>query len=207
MANIIYDEKRTVGVGEVCAIRLKNIHPVYLALLDKNRNDDIVNFFSNVRTGISSEDEITFIKYIGNGMFMDLVSDQLLMTEVYNEDDIGTDELHMMDVKSQDELTKMQQFWVSIQNPKNQSEFNESFSIFMQNPLTINISEEPFMSINAENVKKFASQSLEQLRSKMMSAKVMTQQGLKQQYSQYGGQIAEYFLNTTEKESSPKTRR
>ena len=118
MANIIYDEKRTVGIGEVCAISLQSIHPVYLTLLDPNRNDDIVNFYANERTGVSLEGEITFIKYIGNGMFMDLVSDQLLMTEIYNEDDFGTDELHMMDVKSQDELTKMQQFWTSIQNPK-----------------------------------------------------------------------------------------
>ena len=96
MANIIYDEQRTVGIGEVCAISLQSIHPVYLTLLDPNRNDDIVNFYANERTGVSSEDEITFIKYIGNGMFMDLVSDQLLMTNIYNEDDFGTDELHMM---------------------------------------------------------------------------------------------------------------
>ena len=204
MANIIYDEKRTVGIGEVCAISLQSIHPVYLTLLDPNRNDDIVNFYANERTGVSLEGEITFIKYIGNGMFMDLVSDQLLMTEIYNEDDFGTDELHMMDVKSQDELTKMQQFWTSIQHPKNKSEFSESFSIFIQNPLAINIADAPFMSINAENAKKFASQSLEQLRSKMMSAKAMAQQGLKQQYSQYEGQIAEYF-SVSEKEAAPKT--
>lgn len=204
MANIIYDEQRTVGIGEVCAISLQSIHPVYLTLLDPNRNDDIVNFYANERTGVSSEDEITFIKYIGNGMFMDLVSDQLLMTNIYNEDDFGTDELHMMDVKSQDELTKMKQFWTSIQNPKDKSEFVESFSIFIQNPLAITIADPPFMSINAENAKKFASQSLEQLRSKMMSAKAMAQQGLKQQYSQYEGQIAEYFSDS-EKKAAPKT--
>ena len=203
MANIIYDEKRTVGIGEVCAISLQSIHPVYLTLLDPNRNDDIVNFYANERTGVSSEDEITFIKYIGNGMFMDLVSDQLLMTDIFNEDDFGTDELYMMDAKSQDELTKMRQFWTSIQNPKDKSEFIESFSIFIQNPLAITIAP-PFMSINAENAKKFASQSLEQLRSKMMSAKAMAQQGLKQQYHQYEGQIAEYF-SVSEKEAAPKT--
>ena len=203
MANIFFDEERTVGIGEVCAISLKNIHPVHLTLLDPE-NDDIVNFFANERTSVSSEDEITFIKYIGNGMFMDLVSDQLLITDIFNEDDFGYDEYKRMDAKSQDELTKMQQFWTSIQNPKNKSEFSESFSIFMQNPLVINIYDAPFMSINAENAKKFASQSLEQLRSKMMSAKAMAQQGLKQQRSQYEGQIAEYF-SVSEKKSAPKT--
>lgn len=204
MANIIYDEKRTVGIGEVCAISLQSINPVSLILLDPNISNEIVNFYSKERTGVSLDGEITFIKYIGNGMFMDLVSDQLLMTEIYNEDDFGTAEFHMMDVKSQDELTKMQQFWNSIHNPKNELEFSESFSIFIENPLTINISDAPFMSINAENAKKFASQSLEQLRSKMMSAKAMAQQGLKQQYSQYEGQIAENF-SVSEKEAAPKT--
>lgn len=204
MANIILDEKRTVGIGEVCAINLKNIHPVYLTLFDPNRDDDIVNFYTNKRTSVSSEDEIIFIKYIGNGMFMDLVSDQLLITEIYDEDDFGTDELHMMDVKSQEELTKMKQFWTTIQNPKNKSEFSKSFSIFIQNPLAINIEEAPFMSINSENAKKFASQSLEQLRSKMMSTKAMTQHGLKQQYSQYERQIVEYY-STAKNEATSKT--
>jgi hypothetical protein len=204
MANIIYDEKRTVGIGEVCAINLKNIHPIYLALLDPNRYDDIVNFYSTEITGISSDDEITFIKYVGNGMFMDLVSDQLLMTRIFNEDDFGTDDFHMMDVKSQQELIKMQQFWTTIQNPKSKSDFSESFSIFIQNPLAINIAEAPFMSINAENAKKFASQSLEQVRSKLMSAKARAQQDLKQKYSEYEGEIVEYYSDA-KKEETPKT--
>lgn len=109
-----------------------------------------------------------------------------------------------MDKASQNEIVKMEIFWNTIQNPKNKSEFSDSFSIFMQNPLTINIAEAPFMSINADNTKKFASQSLEQLRSKMMSAKAMAQQGLKQQYSQYEEQIIDYF-SAMEKESTPKT--
>ncbi len=201
MANIIYDEKRTVRIGEVCAISLQSIQPVYLTLLDPNRDFDIVNFYANVRTGVSSEDEITFIKYIGNGMFMDLVSDQLLMTEIFDADDFGTDELHAMDKSSIDEIVRMADFWNSIYNPKNKSQFSDSFSIFMQNPLVINIEVAPFMSINAENTKKFASQSLEQLRSKLMSAKAMAQQILQQQYSQYEGKIAEHF-SATEKKSN-----
>lgn len=205
MANIIYDEKRTVGIGEVCAINLKNIHPVYLTLLDPNQIDNIVNFYPDERSVISSDDEITFVKYIGNGLFMDLVSDQLLITEIFNTDDFGTDELHAMDEASQDEMVKMEDFWNSIQNPTNQSEFSDSFSIFMQNPLAINIAVAPFMSINSENTKKFASQSLEQVRTKMMSAKAMAQQGLKQQYCQFEGQLVEYF-SAIKKEAAPKTK-
>ena len=204
MANIIYDEKRAVGIGEVCAVNLKNIRPVELVLLDPTKERDIVNFYPNGRKNLSSDEEITFVKYIGNGLFMDLISDQLLTTEVFNADDFGTDELHAMDKTSQDEMAKMEDFWDSIQNPKNRTEFSDSFSIFMQNPLAINIADAPFMSINSEITKKFASQSLEQVRSKMMSAKTMAQQSLKQQYSQYEGQIFEYY-SAFEKESTPKT--
>ena len=205
MANIIYDEKRAVRIGEVCAINLKNIHPIYLILEDPELNgEDIVNFYPNERSGISSDDEITFVKYIGNGLFMDLVSDQLLITEVFNANDFGGDELDAMDRASIDEMGKMEDFWHSIQNPTNKSEFSDSFSIFMQNPLVINVAVAPFMSINSENTKKFASQSLEQVRTKMMSAKAMAQQGLKQQYSQFEGQIVEHF-SAIEKESAPKT--
>lgn len=206
MANIILDEKRAVRIGEVCAVSLKNICPVYLAFEDFNMDGvyDDINFYVKEENGISSDGEITFVKYIGNGMFMDLVSDQLLISEVFNADDFGTDEFLAMDKVSQDELEKMEDFWNSVQNPKTKLEFSDSFSVFMQNPLVINIEETPFMSINSENAKKFASQSLEQLKTKMMSAKAMAQQGLKEQYSQYEGQIVE-IISTVERESAPKT--
>lgn len=208
MANIIYDEKRAVRIGEVCAVSLKNICPIYLTLVDSKMDGvyDDINFYVKEENGISSDDEITFVKYIGNGMFMDLVSDQLLISEVFNADDFGTDEFHAMDKVSQDELEKMEDFWNSVQNPKTKLEFSDSFSVFMQNPLAIkiDISTAPFMSINSEITKKFASQSLEQLKTKMMSAKAMAQQGLKEQYSQYERQIVE-IISTVERESAPKT--
>lgn len=204
MANIILDEKRTVGIGEVCAINLKYIHAAVLTLEDSDLNDDIINFYSNSRNSVSSDDEITFIKYLGNGFFIDLVSDQLLLTEVFNADDFGTAELQAMNEASQNEIEKMKEFWHSIQNPKNKTEFCDSFSIFIQNPLLIDIEKTPFMSINSEVTKKFASQSLEQVKSKMMSSKSMAQQALKQQYAKFEGQITKY-LNTVEKVSTPKT--
>ncbi len=131
MANIIYDEKRVVRLGEVSAINLKNIHATYLTL--NNEFDNIVNFYSE-RNGISSDNDITFVKYLGNGFFMDLVSDQLLMTEIYDVDDFGTDEFHLLDTVSQDELTKMKDYWNLIQNPIDVREFKDSFSILWKIP-------------------------------------------------------------------------
>ena len=208
MANIILDEKRAVRIGEVCAVSLKDINPMYLTLEDAEMYgvDNDINFYSTGK-GISSDGEITFVKYIGNGMFMDLVSDQLLLTELANVDDFGTDDFLALDETSKDEIIKMCDFWHSVQNPNTKLEFSNSFSVFMQNPLVINISPvspAPFMSINSENAKKFASQSLEQLKTKMMSAKAMAQQGLKEQYSQYEGRIAER-ISAVERESAPKT--
>lgn len=194
MANILNEEKRAVGIGEVCAISLNHIRALHIALNNyPDPEDNDICFFSDERNGISSEDEITFVKYVGNGMFMDLISDQLLITELFGEDEIGSDEYNMMDIESQEELTRMSNFWCSLYAPKNKLEFSESFSVFMQNPLVIDIQDEPFMSINSENAKKFASQSLEQVKSKIMSAKTKTQQELKEQYSKYEGKIEEIY--------------
>lgn len=202
MANIILDEKRMVGIGEICAISLKNIHPINLGYDNLN---SCVSFYPNSKNKISLDDEITFVKYIGNGMFMDLVSEQLLITEVILGDDFGTDEYKAMDNASHDEIEKMRNFWLSIDTPEDKSEFSNSFSIFAKNPLVIDIAAAPFVSINVEITKKFASQSLEQLRAKMISAKTMAQQGLKEQYLKYEGQF-EKIISAVEKESAPKTK-
>ena len=194
MANIIDDERRMVGVGEVCAIYLKHIEPVFLTLEDPKLNGpDIINFYGRDKSKISNGEEITFIKYLGNGMFMDLVSDQLFLTDIFNADDFGTAEFHAMDEKSKDETIKMEEFWHSIQNPTNKTDFSNSFNIFINNPLLIDISQSPFMTINSEIAKKFASQSLEEIKSMIMTAKIKAQQGLKEQYTQYESQLINYL--------------
>ncbi len=200
MANIIYDEKRFVNVGEVCAIELKNIKPASLTL-NYDYGDDIVNFYTN--GNVSSDNDITFIKYLGNGLFMDLVSDQLFITEIFNEDDFGTDELNLLNNENIEELTKMQEFWNSIQNPTNIEEFEKSISIFMSNPLCIDIEEAPFMSINSDVAQKFASQSLEQLKSKLLSSKLNAQQQIKQQFSELENKIIEHY-HSFNNSTSPK---
>ncbi len=194
MANIIFDEKRFVNVGEVCAINLKDIHPVHLTL-DSLNEENIVKFYAT-KESVSSDNDVTFIKYLGNGFFMDLVSDQLFMTEIFNEDDFGTDEFYMLDTASQNELTKMQQFYESIQDPKSLAEFKESFSAFVANPLVISIAESPFISINSDVAKKFASQSLEQVKSKILTVKLKAQKGLQQQYSELEETILDYYRDS-----------
>ena len=127
------------------------------------------------------------------------------MTEIYNEDDFGSDELNAMDDASQTEISKMEEFFSSIHHPQTKDQFSDSFSIFFKNPLVINIEVAPFMSINSEITKKFASQSLEQVKSKILSTKMMAQQELKQQYSNFEDKIAEYLSDVEEKET-PKLR-
>lgn len=42
MANIIYDEKRFVDVGEVCAINLKDIHPTTFIFQEELGDDNAI---------------------------------------------------------------------------------------------------------------------------------------------------------------------
>lgn len=202
MANIIEDEKRFVNVGEVCAIKLKDIHPTTF-VLQEELGDDIVNFYGT--EGISMSNDVTFIKYLGSGFFMDLVSDQLFMTEIFNEDDIGTDQFQRLDAANQNEITKAKQSWISIQNPKNLEEFKESIRAFATNPLVVSITEAPFISINSEVTKKFASQSLDQVKSEILTAKAKAQSGLQRQYNELEGNILNYYCGP-EVSSKSKTK-
>lgn len=192
MVNIIYDERRMVSVDEIFAIYLKDIEPAYLTL-DKSFEPDIINFYGRKNSKISNSDEITFIKYLGNGIFMDLVSDQLILAKLFNADDFGSDEFYAMDEKSRNEAIKMTNFWCSIQNPTNKIDFSKSLNIFFNNPLTIDVSLAPFITINSEVAKKFASQSLEEIKSMIMTTKIKAQQELKEQYTQYENQILNYL--------------
>lgn len=192
MANIILDEKRFLNYGEVCAIDLSHIKPVHLTLED----EQYVNFVPDVN-GIANSNEITFVKYLSNGLFMDLVSDGLYMASIYSADDFGTDEFDALDMDSKDELEKMANQWDMVQAPENTESFKKSASIFMNNPLVIDMSSAPLMSITSELAVKFASQSLEQVKSKMMSLKTMARQNMQQEYKELESKIVEYYNSKT----------
>lgn len=75
----------------------------------------------------------------------------------------------------------------------NKTDFSNNFNIFINNPLLIDIIQAPFMTINSEITKKFASQSLEEIKAMVITAKIKAQQGLKEQYTQYESQILNYL--------------
>lgn len=181
-----------ISIVEVFAIYLKNIEPAYLTL-NNDVEPDIINFYGRENSKISNSNEITFIKYLGNGMFMDLVSEQLILAELFSANDFGGYEFDAMDEKSKNEARKMADFWDSIQNPTNKIDFLKSLNIFFNNPLIIDVSLAPFITINSEVAKKFASQSLEEIKSMIMTTKIKAQQELKEQYTQYENQILNYL--------------
>lgn len=78
----------------------------------------------------------------------------------------------------------------------------------MRNPLLIDMDDYsqlfPIMSIDSEITKKFASQSLEQVKTKILSAKAKAQQSLKEQYSKYEDQIIRIY-NAKENAPTPRT--
>ena len=66
MADIVYDENRFLKVGEVCAIDLTSLG---YHNLDKRETDEVC--FQLVNCG--KVKGITLVKYLGYGLFMDLV--------------------------------------------------------------------------------------------------------------------------------------
>lgn len=189
MINIIYDERRFLNVGEVCAIQLKNIKPVDLVIMDNEL------YFFGRDNGISSDEDITFIKYLGHGMFMDLISDQLFMSAIHSSDDFGTDEFDALNNESKSELDKMINQWFTTQNAKNIEDFKQNFSIFMQHPLAIDVGASPFISITSDVAKKLASQSLEHVKSKILLSKLTAQQNLQKKYSELEEKINELYAS------------
>ena len=192
MANILLKEKRFLNVGEICAIHLKDIKPIHLCFTERFTDDKEFVFYT-ANNGIVSDNDVTFIKYLGKGFFMDVISEQLFMTSIIDVDDIGTDNYNSLKMESKKELEELSNFWHKIYDPNNMSEFNESFSILMKNPLVIDIESSPFMSIDYNISKQFASQSLEQTKEKILSAKSITQKELKQVYNNFEEKIVEYY--------------
>lgn len=188
MTNIMYDEKRFLNVGEVCAVQLKHIKPIDLVFYDFEEG---VEFYPE-NTGISS-DEYTFIKYLGNGMFLDLVSNQIIMAEVINADGIGSEYFEALNEESQNELKRLEEQWYKLQEPNDIDDFKKSFLTFLENPLVIETINSPFMLVDSEILEKFASQSFEDVRSKFASAKEKTNKKLYQELNKLEGTISKFY--------------
>ncbi len=200
MTNIILDEKRFLRVGESCAVNLKDIHPIDLRMDYYNNNN--ATFYASYAEPVSIENEYTLVKYLGNGMFMDLIADQLYLTEVYLADDFGTDEFNVMLPADQEHLKTLADDYNKLSSPDTLEEFRESLAIFSHNPLVIDISEAPFYSVDLNITKQVASQSIETIKRKILSSKIKSQQRMQQTYDQLETEILNFY--NREKDATPK---
>ena len=181
MANIIYDEKRFLKPGEVCAIKLNSIKPF---CFDRSSDFPGTDFITDDSKRIDS-DEITFIKYLGNGFCIDLISDELLPVHLYNYFDIGSDEFDKLDELSQDEIDKLENYCYKNRKPKTIHDFKNSYEIYHHNPLVIDYSDAPFYTIDSEIANKFALQDLKLLKSKILTSKAAAQQNLVNELNEF----------------------
>ena len=204
MVNIIKDEKRMVRIGEVCAINLKDIRPVcfyYESIYDE---PDKINFFSDdeyEKEGISSNDEITFVEYVGDGLFKDLVTGQLLITEtegLFIDKYDNCVDVSSIDKLSQDEIMKISKKWDLLCETYDHKDFFKSFFIFYEMPLLINLAAAPFMTIDSDNLKKI-SQSYEQIKRKIELSRRETMKNLSDQLSVCWDDIAKIFCFSADK--------
>lgn len=188
MSNILYDEKKFLNEGEICAVELKNIKPLYIYV----EPDKSINFFSQ-KNGASSGEEITFIKYLGNGIVEDLVTSEKIHIQIFDGHDIGSNEYYALQNDSRQELDKIGRRWIQLQGPETLDDFKTSFTTFTNNPLVIDIESTPFMSIDSQMEKQFASQSLSDIEDKINSTKQLSITTLKQQLAVYEENITNYY--------------
>lgn len=180
MANIIKDEKRFLNVGEICAIKLNSIFPVYFMIDPGNGHQ--VNFLRTF-TGLTDEDDITVVKYLGNGMFEDLITNQFFMMAIYSCLEI--DEFDSLDINYQDELEKISSCYSCLSgpiNPDNYTQIQESISFYINNPLVIGIyNNPPFMTLDDDILKKIC---IDKVKEKILSVKLIAQQKLQHDYGE-----------------------
>lgn len=115
------------------------------------------------------------------------------MTEILNIDNCKTNEFNTQTLESQNELEKIQISWKKTSCPNNVQEFQDSISNILKTPLVINIEEWPLMPIDSIILKKFASQSLEQLDIKILSAKLIAAKKITDVYFEIEKMITGFY--------------
>lgn len=185
MVNIIFDEKRFLKVGEVCAIKLSDIQS-YRATLDY----DGKIYFGLSEKGLGLSDGVTFIKYLGNGMFTELLSEQLIRLEVTDPEAIGSDELLILPDKHQNTLSDLSNKCYSLANPENINDYKEKYETFMETPLALYFDyNTEFMAIDKEILVTFGSQQLEIIKKDILKAKIAAQNLLQDSYNKFDGHL------------------
>lgn len=189
MGKIIIDERRAVRIGEVCAVKLKDIHAACISV------DEVYKNFHFFGTGVkaSEGEEVTLLKYLGNGLFMDLVSEQLITGLLINSDDFGGDIYDSMSDESKNEYESMARHWDSLDDTTTKEAYEYNYSVFLNSPLCIDIYDDILLSVDPDITKKFALQPIEEIRNKILTAKTAGQQYLQQQHEQYKELFDEYF--------------
>ena len=195
MADIIYGENRFPKVGEVCALDLTSLG--YHNLDERETNEvcfHLVNY--------GKVKGITLVKYLGYGLFMDLVSDQVFRLMAYNDDDIGTEQLYKLQLGDRKELEKIADSYGKDTSPKDITDFKIVFNMFLTNPLAFDIVPNfdnpdlvrtPLMSIDSEIVRKFASQPLDKIKGDILSLKEEGIRELGKTYTEMHDFIQNYY--------------
>lgn len=176
MANILLDEKRFLRIGEVCAVELKKIR-AYCVGVYSDEVDEL-RFYYDESFKLIEGNEITFLKYVGNGLFIDLVSDSIIRMAIFAGDDIGTAQFLQMPLDEQTHLNELADDYDNVRIPTTKSGFVDTYNSLINNPFVLVYSEAPFLSIDTEMVNRFAGQSIEAVREKVKAAKIKAQHSL-----------------------------
>ena len=185
-------EKRFLRVGEICAISLSDIWGFELAVYF----DEVDYPMFDITPNFEDEDDVTLVKYLGEGMFVELLTNQMIMCEPFFDQNL----VNSFDLESWKEALSIQNHWESIQNPQNMEEFSRDYKVFFNTPLCLDNLNCAFYVVDDDVIKNFASQSLDKTKYKLICARLKSQQRLQQQTKEYRTDLQEYFdsLNKTQ---------
>lgn len=198
MINIMMNEKRFVRVGEICAIPLCDIWGMELGEFFDEVDGQMFGMVPNFK----DDTDLTLVKYLGNGLFLELLSNQIIMCE----DFFHLELIDSLDSSSQREVENVKLHWDLIQHPKTMEEYKANYKDVFDNPLCIDNMDCIYYGINEKVAKKLASQSLEKTKLKLISAKLKSQQRLQRQTREYQSDIQNHFkeLNQSQMKKSLK---
>ena len=197
----VIDEKRVPQIGEVCALKIKDIRmldirlavdvadPIYSSISEENLEKNAEIYEKAYKTTIEQDldgekidksdygmtyevwtknidknetEAITFVKYLGSGMFLDLIGENLLMADIT---EYSTRDYKEGDIYSKKEARKAEEAYVDFIMKDNTSRgFLKNRTLYTRVCLVFEYETAELCTIDASIVRKFMSQDMRALR-------------------------------------------
>lgn len=177
MANIIDDEKRLPKIGEVCAIRICDIGTFEF---QNNNHGKVISLTDNDMR----DNSLLFIKYIGSGLFVDTVSEEVIKCigeKIFLDENI--------DSESFNESEKICEFTKELCIINNIEDIDYRIDVLDKSILGIDLDKYDLYKIDSELTNEFSTQSVVDLKRKIQLLKVKGLEKLRDSYENIKNEV------------------